>query len=98
MTLDRDDWRQAAQCRDLDPTHADALFYPSGSPRQVHETTRHTLATYCGPCPTKAACLAAALLVETSGGHYGIRGGLSEHQRRKLPAATRAALIEAGAA
>jgi WhiB family redox-sensing transcriptional regulator len=65
------DWRLSASCAETDPE----LFFPeqggsSGKAKQV-----------CLSCEVTADCLDFAL---TNGIRYGVWGGLSGHQRRRL--------------
>lgn len=64
-------WRQQAACRGSDPN----VFFPG-----TGESTRPAQ-EICATCPVRAECLAYAL---KSGEKFGIFGGLSERQRRKL--------------
>ncbi len=71
-------WRALRNCRDVDP----AIFYPA-KVKDLVEPKR-----YCASCPVKNECLEDAL---TTGEAYGVRGGLSEQERRALRKARRAA-------
>lgn len=86
-------WRTRAQCRTVDP---DMFFDPD------RETEALTVCNGCGPvkqvgqvfnqtseqppCPVRGACLAEALRY---GDEYGIRGGRTEKQRRRMPRSQR---------
>lgn len=80
-------WLQHAACRGEDPE----LFFPVGTEgpavAQIAEAKR-----VCSICPARRECLDVALL--TGQGH-GIWGGLSEDERRLLPART--AVVATGA-
>lgn len=65
------DWRPAAACRNIDP----GVFFP-----QRGESTRDAKAI-CDGCPVREACLEHALV---NGERFGVWGGLSERQRRRL--------------
>jgi WhiB family redox-sensing transcriptional regulator len=64
-------WQDLALCAQVDPD----LFFPNkgGSTRDAKGV--------CSRCEVKAECLADALANDD---RFGIRGGLSERQRRKL--------------
>lgn len=76
-------WRQQARCRTADP---DVFFDPEAEAQalaicngrrllgQAHKTLM--------PCPVREACLADAL---RHGDQYGVRGGKTEAERRRLP-------------
>lgn len=65
------DWRERAACADTDPE----TFYPGQG-----ESTREAL-TICHSCPVSTPCLNDAL---AHGDQFGIWGGLSVTERRKL--------------
>lgn len=73
-----EDWRDQAACRDTDPE----LFFVPGrsdapaSRRQVAQTK-----AVCAGCTARAACLNYAL---DSGQEYGIFGGTSAEERRRI--------------
>ena len=80
--LDRDedhalDWQDAAVCASVDPE----LFFPEkgGSTADAKRV--------CRACPVRAECLEFALANDE---RFGIYGGLSERQRRRLKDARRA--------
>ena len=64
-------WQEHAACRAMDPE----LFFPTrGAPtREAKEV--------CLRCPVRAECLDAAM---TGRERFGIWGGLSERERRRL--------------
>lgn len=64
-------WRSAAACRGLNPS----VFYPG---RQGDNKVAKTI---CAGCPVQPECLETALLV---GEKFGVWGGLSERERRRL--------------
>jgi WhiB family redox-sensing transcriptional regulator len=74
----RDDgyWRRRAACRGKDPE----LFFPVGSAgpalAQIAEAKK-----ICARCPVLRACLVPAM---ATGQEYGIWGGLTEDERRRL--------------
>jgi WhiB family redox-sensing transcriptional regulator len=71
------DWRDDAACRDTDPE----AFFPSiGEPNTSAKRV-------CAGCGVRGECLDHAL---TSGEHFGVWGGLSEHERRSMRRAGRA--------
>lgn len=79
-------WRAQAACAGRDPE----IFYP---PRSDGPTRYDQALSICRDCPVRAACLADALFVEGRSAdqtrRYGVRGGTTAHERRRL-AATRA--------
>lgn len=78
------DWRAQANCRGVDP----AVFFPErGEP--TGEAKR-----VCMQCVVRDDCLEWAL---TSGERYGIWGGLSGRERRRLRRQRRAAQRPAAA-
>lgn len=66
-----DNWQDLALCAETDPE----AFFPEkgGSVREALKV--------CAHCDVTAECLADAL---DRGERYGVRGGTSEHQRRKM--------------
>lgn len=79
-TPETPDWTGAA-CIGHDPE----IWYPD--PTDVLGTSEAV--EICHNCPVKQACLAHAMREEPAGGRYGIRGGLTPEERRKLaPGAT----------
>ena len=75
------EWRRDAACLGYDTND----FYPADI-RQLADSRRATRAlAACGRCLVKAQCLADALATDD---RYGIRGGLTEDDRRRfrLPA------------
>ncbi|WP_199584442.1 WhiB family transcriptional regulator [Blastococcus sp. TF02A-30] len=69
-------WRQAALCAETDPE----AFFPEkgGSTREAKRV--------CTGCPVQAQCLEFALANDE---RFGIWGGLSERERRRLRSARR---------
>ena len=65
------DWRDQALCAQTDPE----LFFPDKG------GTSAPAKRVCARCPVRAECLQDAL---DTGERFGIRGGLSERERRKL--------------
>jgi WhiB family redox-sensing transcriptional regulator len=65
------DWRDDALCAQTDPE----IFFPDkgGSTREAKAV--------CARCDVRAACLADALATDD---WFGVRGGLSERQRRAI--------------
>lgn len=73
-------WRADAACALIDP----ALFYP-----QQGESTTEAKAV-CRSCPVQHECLEEAL---ANGEKFGIWGGLSERERRRIRRARRLAIV-----
>jgi WhiB family redox-sensing transcriptional regulator len=69
--LAADEWRQDALCAETDPE----AFFPEkgGSTREAKRV--------CSGCSVRAECLESAL---TNDERFGIWGGLSERERRRL--------------
>jgi WhiB family redox-sensing transcriptional regulator len=66
-----DMWQELAACHGIDPD----VFFPTSE-----EEAGPALA-YCGACGIREMCLAWAL---KNGERYGVWGGLTEQQRRRL--------------
>ncbi len=64
-------WSERALCAEVDPD----LFYP-GKGERIAPAKR-----VCMACEVRTECLEDAL---ATGERYGVRGGLSERERRKL--------------
>ena len=76
------DWRARAACRGSDPE----LFFPTAESGPVRAGQVAAAKAVCARCPVRAACLAEALARIP----YGIAGGLTEYERRRLRAGDRA--------
>jgi WhiB family transcriptional regulator, redox-sensing transcriptional regulator len=66
-----DDWQERAACYGLDPE----VFFPTT------EEEAGLALSYCGLCQVKETCLAWAV---RNGERYGVWGGTTEQQRRRL--------------
>lgn len=66
-----DDWRDLAECRGVDPD----LFFPTRG--ESIATARAT----CAACPVRTECLEYAIEHREK---FGIWGGLSERERRRI--------------
>lgn len=66
-----DMWQEQAACFGIDPD----LFFPTS------EEEAGPALSYCSVCGIRETCLAWAL---KSGERYGVWGGLTEQQRRRL--------------
>ena len=75
-TIDNDDWRELAACRDTSPD----LFFPVGTTGPAIEQIAQAKAV-CQTCDAQAACLEFALQTNQDSGVW---GGTSEEERRKL--------------
>ena len=71
LVLDKLSWQDFANCTGADQD----LFFPEGG-----ASTRKAKAI-CAACTVKAECLEFAI---TQGERFGIWGGLSERERRKI--------------
>lgn len=66
-----DMWQDRAACFGIDPD----IFFP------ISEEEAGPALTYCGACRIREECLAWAL---KNGERYGVWGGMTEQQRRRL--------------
>ncbi|GGQ83464.1 WhiB family transcriptional regulator [Streptomyces flaveolus] len=71
-----EDWRDSAACTDQDPE----LFFPNGT-EGGWKTVTHDAKAICARCPVASDCLTFALNENID---YGIFGGLTDNERRKL--------------
>ncbi len=76
LTLDRDDWRDYAECRDTDPD----LFFPVGTTGPALEQIANAKAV-CATCEVKDLCLEYAI---TTNQDSGVWGATSEEERRQM--------------
>lgn len=75
---DSEEWMGWANCRDTDPD----VFYPEQG--GCTEAAKRI----CGRCPVELECLEFALRTDE---RFGVWGGKSEHERRRLKRLWRAA-------
>jgi len=73
-------WMEAASCPSVDPE----IFFPV---KQLDQSTPHRAKLVCSRCEVKAECLEYAL----ANNEYGIWGGTSEDERRRLRKARKSA-------
>ena len=78
------DWQLDAACRGLNSEWFFHRPHERGAERQARETRAKAV---CASCPVRERCQEHALTIEE---HYGIWGGLTENDRRKIFAARRA--------
>jgi WhiB family transcriptional regulator, redox-sensing transcriptional regulator len=76
LSIERDDWRENAACRDTDPD----LFFPVGTTGPAIEQIDNAK-TVCQACDVQSTCLEYALVTNQDSG---IWGGTSEEERRAL--------------
>ena len=76
LTLESDEWRRQAACRDTDPD----LFFPVGTTGPAIVQIENAKAV-CRQCDAQAECLEYAIATNPDSG---IWGGTSEEERRKL--------------
>jgi len=76
LTLESDEWRRKAACRDTDPD----LFFPVGTTGPAIVQIENAKAV-CRQCDAQAECLEYAIATNQDSG---IWGGTSEEERRKL--------------
>ncbi len=72
------DWHEQAACRDADPE----LFFPEPSSAAYTETT--AAKQVCARCPVRIECLADVTAWERPGHRYGVAGGRTVNERRRL--------------
>jgi len=82
VTLERDEWRQFAECRDTDPD----LFFPVGTTGPALEQIANAKAV-CRTCDVQTLCLEYAI---TTNQDSGVWGGTSEEERRQMRRARQA--------
>ena len=70
-------WRERAACRDVDDPE---LFFPAAESGPARDAQVAAAKAVCARCPVRAECLTEALARIP----YGIAGGLTEHERRRL--------------
>lgn len=71
LVMERAEWVQHAACRGVDTN----LFFADRG-----ESTKEAKAI-CAGCPVREECLTFSI---NNGEHFGVWGGLAEHQRRRL--------------
>ncbi len=76
LTVESDEWRRNAACRDTDPD----LFFPVGTTGPAIEQIENAKAV-CRQCDAQSLCLEFALATNQDSG---IWGGTSEEERRTL--------------
>jgi WhiB family redox-sensing transcriptional regulator len=74
-------WRERAACRTAEPD----MFFPAAA-KGGPESDAARARAMCRSCPVCAACLSFALSTSQA---YGIWGGFSEGERRRLTGNTR---------
>ena len=68
------EWVDDALCAQTDP---DAFYPEKGAGKAEHDKAKHV----CAKCPVRSDCLEWAISTDE---RYGIWGGLSERQRRRV--------------
>ena len=76
LTIESDEWRRTAACRDTDPD----LFFPVGTTGPAIEQIANAKAV-CRQCDSQTACLEFAIATNQDSG---IWGGTSEEERRNI--------------
>ena len=76
LTIESDEWRRVAACRDTDPD----LFFPVGTTGPAIVQIENAKAV-CAECDAQADCLDFAIATNQDSG---IWGGTSEEERRLL--------------
>jgi len=72
-----DDWRERAACRKADPE----LFFPP-KPRTAANYKRAK--AICGVCPVRDKCLALVIGLDAADDRWGMFGGLTPSERRRM--------------
>ncbi|WP_338704287.1 WhiB family transcriptional regulator (plasmid) [Streptomyces sp. Q6] len=72
------DWQQHAACRGM---NSSAFFSPSGERGRARRTREERARRVCAGCEVRTVCAATAL---KHGETYGVWGGLSRDDRRRL--------------
>ncbi len=80
-TDNRKAWRERAACRDVEPE----TFFPTATTGPARDAQVAEAKAVCARCPVRAECLTEALARIP----YGIAGGLTEDERRKLRSTAR---------
>ena len=80
LTPSKHSWRNSANCRGADTE----IFYPpeENQGRYNPYVVRAIKQELCGPCPVRLHCLASSRMEGDN--DYGIRGGLTPPERRKM--------------
>jgi hypothetical protein len=86
MTGAEQDWRDREACSSASPD----LFFPAGEDGPAYEAQVAAAKAVCARCPVRAECLAEALVRIP----YGIAGGLTPEDRRRLPRRPRGTDVE----
>lgn len=76
--VDNYDWQRDAACRELG---SETFFHPENERGGARHAREAQAKQVCARCPVQRACLNHALSV---GEPYGVWGGLTEDERRKL--------------
>lgn len=75
------DWRSRAECRDFSPD----MFFPTD------DESLQAAKTVCFQCPVRRACLSDAMVNHEL---WGVWGGLSERERRRLRSRRRVLVLK----
>jgi WhiB family redox-sensing transcriptional regulator len=74
-------WRNQAACLSADPE----IFFPVADEPHANARQSRQARTVCAGCPVRVQCLADAALRPHEDWWYGVRGGLTQVQRRRIP-------------
>lgn len=88
--LSVDHWEELAACREVGPE----TFFPVAEDGPMLEAEVQAAKSVCAGCPVRTQCLEYALGALA----YGIAGGMTPEERRRLKAERRAAERNRGAA
>ena len=72
------EWQLSGSCRNLDTS---VFFHPDAGTRAARHHRESAATAVCARCPVRAECAAHAL---TTGELYGVWGGFTEAERRRL--------------
>lgn len=78
------EWQSRAACRELGSTR---FFHPAGERGEERDERDAAAKQICAGCPVREACLEHALRTREP---FGVWGGLTEEERRKLQRPSRA--------
>lgn len=73
-----EEWQEAAACRTADSS---VFFHPAGERGNQHDAREAAAKRICAECPVMAECGQAALARREQ---YGVWGGMTEDERRKI--------------
>jgi WhiB family transcriptional regulator, redox-sensing transcriptional regulator len=72
------DWQLSARCRGTDPS---MFFHPDGERGRRRHKREREAKRFCAQCPVRIQCLVYSLRSQEP---YGIWGGVTENERRRI--------------